>query len=254
MTRPPNDQIDPYESRLARRVGSFSEQAVRHIDPVAMAASAAVGARRRTLAGRLFGTAGPASRLAVIGAGALLIAALGVAIGAGGGLFGPSQTATATEGAVGPGPTPTLVPGSELGDVCSHRALSGLIARWEGAAGHRIATVSVHNDAPTPCQLPSVLQATLTDKNGQPLISGPAVTATSFIPLPAGGSASTLVQVGNYCGPAPLEPVTIQFTMPDGGVFALVPHEGVGDIGGVPPCNGPGPTDDIQMQPFTPGS
>ena len=98
MTNVPNDPIDPidpYESRLARRVGSFSDQAVVPIDPVAIAASAAVGARRQTLTGRLFGSTRPAARLAAIGAGALLIVALGAVIGTGG--LNPSQSPIPTQ-------------------------------------------------------------------------------------------------------------------------------------------------------------
>jgi hypothetical protein len=252
MTNVPNDPIDPidpYESRLARRVGSFSDQAVVPIDPVAIAASAAVGARRQTLTGRLFGSTRPAARLAAIGAGALLIVALGAVIGAGG--LGPSQSPIPTQGAVGPVATATPVPGSQSADVCTHRMLSGQIVRWEGAAGHRIATITVRNDAPVPCRLPTLVQATLTDNQGQPLISGGAVSATSSISLAAaGGSATTLVDVSNYCGAAPKEPVLISFTMPDGGTFGLVSSTGAGDLGGVPPCNGPTVPGEIQMQPF----
>ena len=255
MTRLPNDPIDPYESRLARRVGSFSDQAVLPIDPVAIAATARVAGRRRTRAGRLFGSAGPTGRLVLVGAGALLIVALGAVIGAGGtSLFGPSATAVATQGAVVPSASPTLVPGSDGSDLCSHRLLIGEITGWEGAAGHRIASVVVENRTTISCRLPTELQVKLADNVDRPLIVGPPVVATTWITLPPGGSATTLVQVGNYCGPAPVEPVTIAFTMPDGGVFGLAPHQGSGDLGGVPPCNGvDGPKDDIQMQPFTLG-
>ena len=51
MTRSPDDQIDPYESRLTRRVGEFADQAVRPIDAAAITAAAhhATGVRVREL-------------------------------------------------------------------------------------------------------------------------------------------------------------------------------------------------------------
>ena len=84
MTKLPDDQIDAFEPRLARRVGSFAEQSVRPIDALAVASAARAGARRRTLVGRLFGDASTGTRLGVVlAAGVLLTAALGAVIGTG---------------------------------------------------------------------------------------------------------------------------------------------------------------------------
>src|SRR4029079_6806683 len=88
----PDDQIDPYESRLARRVDAFAEQAVRPIDAAAIAVAPRAGARRQTLSGRLFRSGGSTARLGVILAGVALITALGVALGGGGQISGPSPT------------------------------------------------------------------------------------------------------------------------------------------------------------------
>ncbi len=244
MTDAPNDQIDPYESRLARRVGSFSDQAIVPIDAVAVAASASMAARRRTLGGRFFGSSGSGGRLALVGAATLLVVALGVFVGAGGiKLFAPVQATPSA--AVSPGPTVLVA------DVCSHRALSGRIVSWDGAAGSRIARVVVTNDAPTACLLPTILQATLVDKLGAHLIAGAAPSGTpASITLGSGLSATTLVEVANYCGPDPVAPATIQFTMSDDGVFGLSPDDRLGDVDGVPPCNGPTLPGSIQMQPF----
>src|SRR5215510_708170 len=105
MTNLPDDQIDPYESRLARRVGGFADGAVRPIDPMAIAAAAHAGARRQTLAGRLFGAGTSMNRLGVILAAALVaVAAFSSFIMSGG--HAPGQTAN------GPEATPTDVPGA----------------------------------------------------------------------------------------------------------------------------------------------
>ena len=145
----PDDHIDPYESRLTRRVGAFAEQAVRPIDPMAVAAAAQAGARRQTLAGRLFGSSGATARLGVVLAGALVgAAALAVSLGAGGNT-GPVAS--------GPVATPTNVPGAV--GACAADQLSGTIDGWDGAAGHRIATIKVRNDGATDCTLPEIGRA-----------------------------------------------------------------------------------------------
>lgn len=243
MTRLPNDQIDPYESRLARRVGSFSDQAVVPIDPVAIAASAAVGARRRTFAGRLFGSAGPARRLAIIGAGALLIAALGVALGGGArGLFGPNATATALSPATPTDAAPTPI-------ICGPNELDARVTAWDGAAGHRTATVEVRNRSAATCWIPNLAQPELVDGDGTPLILGEQPTSVTLIEMARGDMLHTLVQDGNYCGPAPKAPVRVAFLQAD----ALIVAEALSptDVSGVPGCSGTsGPTNDIQMQPW----
>jgi hypothetical protein len=248
MTNVPNDPIDPYESRLARRVGSFSDQAVVPIDPVSIAASAAVGARRRTLAGRLLGWTRPAARLAAIGAGALLIVALGALIGAGG--LNPSQSPLPTQGAVGPVATPTAVPGSGS-DACAVGDLDARITGWDGAAGHRIATVTVRNIGRTRCSIATLASPRLVDRDGVALIAGPRAGPASSLELAPNAVATTMVDTANYCGPAGAEPVTVAFAFVDGPPLTASPDPTPGSLGGVPPCNGPTVPPEIQMQPFT---
>jgi hypothetical protein len=254
MTRQPNDPIDPYESRLARRVGAFSEQGVQPIDPVAIAASAAVGARRRTLAGRLFGSTRPAGRFAAIGVAALLLVALGAVIGAGG-IVRPSPTPEPTLGAAvpstNPGPTPTAVPGSELANACPIGDLDAHITRWEGAAGHRIATVEVQNVGGNSCAIWTLAAPRLVDDAGRILIDGRMAGTPVPLTLAPNAVATTLVEDANYCGPAAVEPATVAFAFIDGRVLGARPDPTPGSLGGIPPCNGQaGPKDDIQMHPF----
>ena len=242
MTSLPDDQIDPYEPRLTRRVGAFAEQAVRPIDATAIASQAAAGARRRTLAGRLFGSTSSIARLGVVLAGALIAAgAIGV-IGAGG--PGPSQTAAAN----GPDATPTSVPGAV--DACAPDGLSAEITAWEGAAGHRIATVKVRNTGSSACLLPTMLRPVLVDRAGDALILGTRPQAAYQMVVPAGSSATTLVDMANYCGAAPSSPLGLRLYLPSDTSIEAYPAAGVPLPIDPPPCNGPSQPASIEMQPL----
>jgi hypothetical protein len=245
MTNVPDDPIDPYESRLTRRVGAFAEQAVRPIDATAIAAAAAAGARRQTLAGRLFGSMSSTARLGVVLAGAVLATALGAVIVAGGlnGL-GPTQTTSA----VGPEATPTSVPGAV--DACAPDALNGEITAWEGAAGHRIATIKVHNTGSSACALPKLLQPFLVDQVGHVLIMGARAQGAESITIAAGTSATTLVDMANYCGAAPSAPLGIRLYVAFDSAVEAYPAAGVSLPIDAPPCNGPSAPAEIQMHPL----
>jgi Protein of unknown function (DUF4232) len=243
MTNRPEDPIDPYESRLTRRVGAFADQAVRPIDATAIASIAAAGARRRTLTGRLFGSMSSTGRLGVVLAGAILATGLGVVIGAGG-LNGPSPTQTATS--VGPEATPTSVPGSV--DACPPDVLAGEITAWEGAAGHRIATIKVHNTGSTSCALPKLLQPNLVDRAGHVLIVGRPAQVAGSITIPVGAAATTLVDTSNYCGTAPSAPLGISLYVSFDNAIEAYPAAGVQLPIDPPPCNGPSVPAEIQIQ------
>lgn len=236
---PPIDQIDPYESRLSRRVGAYAEQAVQPIDAFAVASTAVAGAERRGgVSARLFGSSGGTTRLALIGAGAILAVVGAVVIGGGAkGLFPPAQTATVTA-------APVAV------RTCTPYDVDAVITAWDGAAGHRIATVELHQIGTSPCSVARLPQPWLAGGHGGQLITGHADTTAGTIILAPGELLHTLVQVGNYCGPTPAAPVTVAFTTQDEATFvatALTPT----DLSGVPPCSGTaGPTDDITMHPF----
>ena len=245
MTNLPDDQIDPYEPRLTRRVGAFAEQAVRPIDAAAMAAAAAATARRRTIAGRLFGSMSSTARLGVVVAGAVLATALGAVIAAGG-LSGPGPTQTTT--AVGPEATPTSVPGSV--DACSPEFLTGEMTAWEGAAGHRIATIKVHNTGSTSCALPKLLQPNLVDRGGHVLILGTPPQVAESITIPASAAATTLVDLTNYCGAAPSAPLGISLYVSFDNAIEAYPAAGVPLPIDPPPCNGPSQPASIEMQPL----
>jgi hypothetical protein len=245
MTRSPDDQIDPYESRLTRRVDDFAEQAVQPFDAAAIAAAAHAGARRRTLAGRLFGSSAAMSRLGVVFAGALVaVAAFGVYLNAGG-TVSPSQSPGA------PDATPTDV--ASPGDVaCSAAQLSGEIVGWDGAAGHRIATVNLRNTGPNDCELPQLLRPALVDSKGHALIVGAPVTERMWITFGVGNAASTEVDMANYCGTAPTGDLQLRFYLQDQSSFETTTKLDMPGAIDPPPCNGPNAPGSIEMQPVNP--
>ena len=247
MTRSPDDQIDPYESRLMRRVGDFAEQAVRPVDPLAVAAAAHAGAQRRTLGGRLFGSTASMSRLGVVFAGALVAAAaFGVYLNAGGTANpGPSASGNA------PDATPTEVAGPG-GVACSAAQLTGEIVGWDGAAGHRIASLNLHNTGPGDCALPKLLRPALVDADGHALIVGALVSDTRTLTFQVGNAASTEVDMANYCGAAPTAELRIRLYLPDQTSFELSPHLDVPGTVDPPPCNGPNAAASIQIQAVNP--
>ncbi|HTK46100.1 MAG TPA: DUF4232 domain-containing protein [Patescibacteria group bacterium] len=240
MTKSPDDQIDPYEPRLTRRVGAFAEGGVRAIDPMAVAAAAQAGARRQTLAGRLFGSPGATARLGVVLAGALVgVVALAVALGAGG---------STTPIASGPNATPTDVPG--IAADCQASSLTGQITGWDGAAGHRIATVKLHNNGSTTCELPQQLRPALIDGAGRALIVGNPVAPSATTPFLAGAELTSMVDMANYCGAEPAPPLKIRLYLPDETSIELPPVNSLPFPVDPPPCNGPNAPSSIQIQAF----
>jgi len=236
MTRLPDDQIDPYESRLTRRVDAFAEQAVRPIDAAAIAAAARVGSRRPTLLGRLFGSNSSIGRLGVVVAAALLAAgSIGVYIAGGAPAASdnpPVGTAIATTGG-----TPD----------CAAKNLSAEIVGWEGAAGHRIATVRFR-DLDLECLIPTYLKPALVDGAGHALIVAGHVPAGPPINLYVGEQADALVDMTNYCGPAPVGELLLRIYLPSND--SLEAHRSANLNGPLdaPPCNGPNAAATIEMQ------
>ena len=146
----------------------------------------------------------------------------------------PAPTAT---------PVPTATPRPEA--TCGSSGLLAKITAWEGAAGSRIADVTVTNNGPTACLLPEPGALHLVDGAGRDLISGtgPGGPETSLV---AGASVTTLVDASNYCGAAPAAPVRITFDLGAGRRVTAEPPR-PGDVT-VPPCNGSTVPASIQMQ------
>ena len=148
-----------------------------------------------------------------------------------------------------PSPPPSAVP--SIG-ACAPATLVARTTLWEGAAGQRIAHVEVTNTGPT-CTLPGMAQPQLVEGHGAVLINGALPATSALLTVGPGRLLKTLVQAGNYCGPAPAAPVTVAFVLAGGiGRVVALPVSAT-DTSGVPPCLGaPGSAGNIEMHPWAP--
>jgi hypothetical protein len=150
----------------------------------------------------------------------------------------PEPTSTAA-------PTPTPTPTPSVLATCNPADLTTQITMWEGAAGSRIAHVQLTNNGSATCGTPDTWQPELVDGQGRTLIEGKPSTTTTSITLPARQTVTTLVLVGNYCGPTPAAPVSVAFVV-DGARLTAAPESATDTT--TPPCNGPGQPGSIEMQ------
>jgi hypothetical protein len=176
----------------------------------------------------------------------------------------PSEVPSAAP-ASAPVPSPTFVPTSEptatpapsaspvaVVPLCSPSHLAARITRWDAGQGHRTANVEVTNTASATCKIRALDQAQLVDGHGSVIINGQLPAASKFLVMAPGGVLTTLVDADNYCGPAPIAPVTVAFIYPGGvGRFIATPLSKT-DLSGVPPCLGAGSGARVEMQPWAP--
>jgi hypothetical protein len=187
---------------------------------------------------------GPRFGLAALALGALLL---------GGCQAAATPSATPTPTATPTASTTATATAPATAGPCDPATLAARITQWEGATGHRIASVELTNTGSTECTVAALLQPQLVDGNGAVLIDSPAPAASADLSVTPGGVLKTLVQDGNYCGPAPVAPVSVAFVFPGGlGRIVATPLSPT-DTTGVPPCLGPpGSAGDIEMQPLAP--
>ena len=154
----------------------------------------------------------------------------------------PAPTATAS-------PTATATPVATSGR-CDPGDLAARITMWEGAAGHRVAHVELVNGAAAACEVDAMAKPQLVDGAGTILIDGSDPTDSKVLTLAAAEVVTTLVQAGNYCGPAPEPPVSVAFVLRDGGRVVASPVSPTDAT--VPPCLGAaGSPGDIEMHPWS---
>jgi hypothetical protein len=155
----------------------------------------------------------------------------------------PEPTSTPT-----PEPTTTPTPKPTIGP-CRPASLSARITLWEGAAGHRIAHVELTNAGSVACSVRVMAKPQLVDGRGSVLIDGTSPSSSGSLTVVPGGLLKTLVQDGNYCGPAPVAPVSVAFVLTGGGRIVATPFSPTDAT--LPPCNSaPGSAGDIEMQPW----
>jgi hypothetical protein len=165
----------------------------------------------------------------------------------------PSPTLAATASPVlslapAVSPTPTPITGTA---PCNPASLSAVIKSWDSGAGHRTANVELTSNGKSDCTLHALAKPQLVGGDGAVLIDGVGINSSTVLTLHYYDVVSTMVDVDNYCGAAPVAPVTVAFVFPgpEGRVVAtaLSPT----DTSGVPPCMGTNPAS-IDMHPFGP--
>jgi hypothetical protein len=146
-------------------------------------------------------------------------------------------------------PTPTPIAGT---GPCNPSALAAQITAWDSGAGHRNATVTLTNNGRTACTIRTLATPQLVGGDDAILIAGTPPTSTSVLTLEYLDVVTTQVSVANYCGAAPVPPVTVAFVFPGGeGRVEAAPLSPT-DVSGVPPCMGSGSGGQIEMHPFAP--
>ncbi len=164
---------------------------------------------------------------------------------------GPS-VAPAVAASPTPAP-PTATPVPSLA-ACDTADLAAQITSWEGAAGSRIATVTLSVGASGPCGLPTTARPALVDAHHAVLAQGKITNGNGgtadvgTLRVEPGDVLTTLVSVANVCGAAPAPPVTIAFDL-GSGVLTAQPLSATDDT--VPPCNGPSQPASIEMHPWS---
>jgi Protein of unknown function (DUF4232) len=160
----------------------------------------------------------------------------------------PDVTATDEPGGSNP-PTPTAVAGNGF---CDPANLYAEVISWDSGAGHRTATVQLTNIGTVGCKIHSLAKPQLVGGDGAILMQGATPASSTTLSLDSNDIVSTMVQDANYCGSAPVAPVTVAFVFPSGEGRVIANPVSPDDLDGVPPCNGAGSGGQIEMQPFAP--
>lgn len=259
----PDDRFDPFETRLAARVQRLADRGVRPIDAAEIARQSAAGPKRSR-----FGFVSPAARLGWIAASAAVavVAFAGGAYVAGSGLFTPASSPQASAVAVLPTAPPASVAASEVTPsavttptappttapvvACDVANLRAQVTTWTGAAGSRMGTVELTNDGPA-CHLRKLDRPELVDGSGNLLLDGMTPSSSGTLLLDAGATVRTTVDAADYCGAAPVAPVTVNFIFSSGQTLHASPRSST-DTFGVPPCLGNDLPGSITMHPWAP--
>jgi hypothetical protein len=154
----------------------------------------------------------------------------------------PSPSAPASHPPVAT-PKPTIGP-------CAPSSLAARITSWEGAAGSRIAHVSLTNVGTSTCLLEALDRPQLVAGDGSVQIDGVSPATTNRLTVAPGALLTTLVSASNDCKPNPIPPVSVAFVLKDGQRFVAQPFSPTDTT--TPPCNGAGSPGIIDMHPWAP--
>lgn len=148
-------------------------------------------------------------------------------------------------------PAPTATPPAL--SACSSGQLAAAADRWQGAAGSRGTTVTVTNRSATACEAQGYPFAFIYDAGGRLVIDGGAPSSPSAyraVTLGPGQGTTFNVIWSNWCGYAPVEPLSLRMRLPMDS--ALVPVAlAPGDAIPIPPCLGnPGSASSLTTTPL----
>jgi hypothetical protein len=124
--------------------------------------------------------------------------------------------------------------------------------KWDGVSGHRVGTIRLTNAGIASCTVAELERPQLVGGDGAILINGAAPTTTTSLTVAGGGTLTTMVLTGNYCGSAPVPPVTVAFVFSASTGRLVAAALSATDTSGVPPCLGSSGPASIQMQPWAP--
>ena len=235
----PSETVADYEGALAERIRALTGRALVALDPAEVALAAIDAAPEATITDQLevllndlVERARALDRRVWLAAGGVVVALFLISrVFSGGGGGAPIIT-----------PTPT-----DATRTCQQAELTAHITKWEAVGGDWVASVEMQNVSPGACLIDPLSEPWLVDRARTPLLIGTDV-ASSLIRIGPGDRMHTRVQVHNYCGGAPPQPVTVAFR--DGTLFVVADPLGGDVTSGVPTCVGG--TGSITMQPWAP--
>jgi hypothetical protein len=223
-------------------------------DEVADRAVPPASAPRRTWGWQSLGFSGLLPLAAAGLAVAVAIAWGGGRLGGGPGAGDPSQSAGSLVTPSVPPPTASASAGGSVspsdGAACDPDRLRAEVTAWEGAAGTRIAHLTLSLEAEGACTIARLWRPELVDGGGTIRIEGPVPVDVGTMEIRSGKPLTTLVAAGNDCLPPPTSPVSVAFILDDGSRLVAAPL-GAGDLT-TPPCLGAGEPASISMQPWSP--
>ncbi len=235
----PSQTVADYEAALAERIRALAGRALVALDPAEVAKAAIDTAPEPGLPEQLEATLRELLERARALDRRLWLAVAGVAVAL---LIVPRLFGGGGGGVAIVTPVP-----SDATRVCQPGELTARVTGWEALGGDWIASVELHNVSSGACFIDPLPEPWLVDHGRTPLIIGVDV-ASNLERIGPGDVQRTKVQVHNYCGPKPAQPVTVAFR--DGTNF-IVADPASDSTSGVPSCQGSGPGS-ITMQAWAP--
>jgi hypothetical protein len=222
----PSDTVADYEAALAERVRALTSRAVVALDPEEVARAAIETGPETTLAEQLetwlrrlvelSRRLDPRIALAVVGVFLFVLIVPRLL----GGFSGVGVAAT---------PIP-----NDAKRLCAQDELGARVDGWQSNGGDWTASITVRNVSSSACLIDPLPEPWLVDRTRNALITGHDV-ASNAIRIGPGDELRTKVQVHDYCGAAPAQPVTIAFR---DGTLTYVAQPAGDPASGIPACAG----------------